>query len=129
MFSALANLINRSPWRVLLVVLAITAIAAPLGIHVRDHLKPRGFDVDGSGSANARALIIRASGADPANSVLALVGLDAPLDTANAGRMLDAVERLLRRDPAVKTVLDWRTAHNPAMISRDRRSRSEERRV
>jgi uncharacterized membrane protein YdfJ with MMPL/SSD domain len=122
MFSALANLINRSPWRVLLVVLAITAIAAPLGIHVRDHLKPRGFDVDGSGSANARALIIRGSGADPANSVLALVRLDAPLDTAKAGGMLDAVEARLRRDPAVKTVLDWRTAHNPAMISRNRRS-------
>jgi uncharacterized membrane protein YdfJ with MMPL/SSD domain len=121
-FSALANLINRSPWRVLLVVLAITAVAAPLGIHVRDHLKPRGFDVAGSGSANARALISRASGVDPANSVLALVRLDAPLDTASARRTLAGVEARLRRDPAVKTVLDWRTAHNPAMVSHDRRS-------
>jgi hypothetical protein len=34
-FSALANLIDRAPWRVLLVALAITAVAAPLGIHVR----------------------------------------------------------------------------------------------
>jgi uncharacterized membrane protein YdfJ with MMPL/SSD domain len=121
-FSALANLINRSPWRVLLVVSAITAVAAPLGLHVRDHLKPRGFDVAGSGSANARALISRASGADPANSVLALVRLDAPLDTESARRMLDGVEARLGRDRAVKTVLDWRTAHNPAMIGHDRRS-------
>jgi hypothetical protein len=48
----------------------ITAAAAPLGIHVRDRLKPRGFDVAGSGSAKARALIAQASGTDPANSVL-----------------------------------------------------------
>jgi hypothetical protein len=51
MFSALANLINRRPWRVLALVLVTTAVAAPLGIHVREHLKPRGFDVPGSGSA------------------------------------------------------------------------------
>jgi hypothetical protein len=31
-------------------VLVITAVAAPLGIHVRKHLKPRRFDVAGSGS-------------------------------------------------------------------------------
>jgi putative drug exporter of the RND superfamily len=121
-FSALANLINRAPWRVLLVVLAITAIAAPPGIHVRDHLKPRGFDVAGSGSAKARELISRASGTDPANSVLALVHLDEPLGSAAARRALHAVETRLGRDPAVKAVLDWRTAHNPAMVSRDRRS-------
>jgi uncharacterized membrane protein YdfJ with MMPL/SSD domain len=121
-FSALANLINRAPRRVLLVVLAITAIAAPLGIHVRDHLVPRGFDVAGSGSARARELIIRASGTDPANSVLALVHLNEPLGSAGARRTLGAVETRLGRDPAVKAVLDWRTAHNLAMVSRNRRS-------
>jgi uncharacterized membrane protein YdfJ with MMPL/SSD domain len=75
MLAGLADLINRHPWRILAVSLAPTAIAAPLGIHVRDHLKPRGFDVAGSGSAKAREPIARASGADPANSVLALVRL------------------------------------------------------
>ncbi len=122
MFSALANLINRAPWRVLMVALTITAIAAPLGIHVRDHLKPRGFDVAGSGSAKARELIARASGSDPANSVLALVRLDEPLSSPSSRRTIGAVETRLGRDPAVATVLDWRTAHNPAMVSRDRRS-------
>jgi uncharacterized membrane protein YdfJ with MMPL/SSD domain len=121
-FSALANLIDRAPWRVLLVALAITAVAAPLGIHVRDHLKPRGFDVAGSGSAKARALIARASGADPANSVLALVRPDEPLTRPSSRRTISAVEARLRRDPAVAAVLDWRTARNPAMVSRDRRS-------
>jgi uncharacterized membrane protein YdfJ with MMPL/SSD domain len=74
-FSRLASLIDRRPWWVLAVALAIVAIAAPLGISVREHLKPRGFDVAGSGSASARELVAEASGTDPANSVLALVRL------------------------------------------------------
>jgi uncharacterized membrane protein YdfJ with MMPL/SSD domain len=122
MFSALANLINRAPWRVLLVVLTITAIAAPLGIHVRDHLKPRGFDVSGSGSAKARELIARASGTDPVNSVLVLIRLDEPLSSPSSRRAISVVETKLGRDPAVSAVVDWRTAHNQAMVSRDRRS-------
>ncbi|HEX2434029.1 MAG TPA: MMPL family transporter [Gaiellaceae bacterium] len=122
MISALADLINRRPWRVLAVALAITVIAAPLGIHVRDHLKPRGFDVAGSGSAKAREIVARASGTDPANSVLALVRLDEPLGSPSSRHTIGTVEQKLGHDPAVAAVLDWRTAHNPAMVSRDRRS-------
>src|SRR6266516_4256870 len=122
MLSALADLINRRPWPVLTLVLAITGVAAPLGIHVRDHLKPRGFDVAGSGSAKARELIAQASGTDPASNVLALVRLSAPLETPSSQRTIAAVASTLRRDPAVAAVLDARTAHNPAMIGRDRRS-------
>jgi putative drug exporter of the RND superfamily len=122
MFSRLADLINRRPWQLLALVLTITAIAAPLGIHVRDHLKPRGFDVAGSGSARARQLIAQASGADPASSVLALVRLGAPLGVPSSRGTITAVEAKLRRDPAVVAVLDWRSAHNPAMVARDRRA-------
>jgi RND superfamily putative drug exporter len=120
--SGLADLINRRPWQLLALVLAITAIAAPLGIDVRDHLEPRGFDVAGSGSAKAREAIGRGSRTDPAGSVLALVRLSAPVATASSQHKLAAVESKLRRDPAVAVVLDWRSAHNPAMIGRDRRS-------
>jgi uncharacterized membrane protein YdfJ with MMPL/SSD domain len=120
--SALADLIDRrAPW-LLAVALAITAIAAPLGIHVHDHLKPRGFDVAGSGSDMARTLVARASGADPANSVLALVRLPASYGTPRAQHLIDEVEGKLRRDRAVVAVLDASTAHNPAMVARDRRS-------
>jgi uncharacterized membrane protein YdfJ with MMPL/SSD domain len=122
MFSALADLINRRPWRVLAVALGITAVCAPLGLHVRDHLKPRGFEVPGSGSATARELVARASGADPANNVLALVHLPAPYGAPSARRTLDAVEVKLRRDPAVIAVFDATSAHNPTMISGDRHS-------
>src|SRR5262245_12820162 len=122
MFSGLASVVDRRPWRVLAVALAIVAVAAPLGIHVREHLKPRGFDVAGSGSARARKLVAQATKTDPANSVLALVRLRAPVDTAASQRKLAAVEIRLRRDPAVAAVLDWRSAHNPAMVARDRRS-------
>jgi uncharacterized membrane protein YdfJ with MMPL/SSD domain len=121
MFSRLAGLIDRHPWWVLGVTLAIVVIAAPLGIHVREHLKPRGFDVAGSGSARARALVTRATGTDPANSVLALVRLDAPIWTSGSQHKIADVERRLRRDPAVAGVFDWRSAHNPAMVGRDRR--------
>jgi uncharacterized membrane protein YdfJ with MMPL/SSD domain len=121
-FSRLADLINRRPWQLLAVVFAITAIAAPLGGSVREHLKPRGFDVAGSGSAHARETIARAAGTDPANSVLALVRLGAPVTTPDAQRTLASVETKLRSDPAVVAVLDWRSAHNPAMVGRDGRS-------
>jgi uncharacterized membrane protein YdfJ with MMPL/SSD domain len=122
MFARLADLINRHPWRFLAVALALTAVAAPLGIQVRDHLEPRGFDVAGSSSAKAREIIEQGSGTDPAGSVLALVRLNAPVETLSSQRKLAAVESKLRRDPAVALVLDWRSAHNPAMVARDRRS-------
>ncbi len=122
MFSRLADLINRRPWQLLAVVFVITAIAAPLGASVREHLKPRGFDVAGSGSAQARESITAAAGIDPANSALALVRLGAPVSTADSQATLAAVETKLRSDPAVVVVLDWRSAHNPAMVGRDGRS-------
>ena len=122
MFSRLADLINRRPWRLLAVVVVITAIAAPLGSSVREHLKPRGFDVAGSGSAEARESIAQAAGIDPANSVLALVHLHAPVTMAASQQAIAAVETKLRSDPAVVAVLDWRSAHNPAMVGRDGRS-------
>src|SRR5262249_13673731 len=122
MFTALAELIDRRPGRLLIVALAVTAIAAPLGVHVRDHLKPRGFDVAGSGSARARELVAEASGTDPANSVLALIRLPAPFGTPSARRLVNVVKRKLSSDPAVVAVLDSSSARNPEMIARDRRS-------
>jgi putative drug exporter of the RND superfamily len=122
MLSVLANLIDRHPWRVLAIALAITAVSAPLGIHVRDHLKPRGFDVAGSGSVNARELVSQTSGIDPGNSVLALVRLPSPYGAPRARRTLRDVEAKLRRDPAVVAVLDATTARNPTMVAADRRS-------
>jgi RND superfamily putative drug exporter len=120
--SRLADLIDRRPWPLLALVLVITMVAATLGIHVREHLKPRGFEVAGSGSAKARALIAQASGTDPANNVLGLVRLSAPVTAAGSRRTIAAVEAKLGRDAAVAAVLDWRSAHNPAMVARDRRS-------
>ena len=122
MFVALAALIDRHPWRLLAATLAAVAVAAPLGLGVREHLKPGGFDVPGSGSAKARELIAQASGSDPASSVLALVRLPDPYGAPGARRTLDSVAVRLRGDRAVVAVLDAGSARNPAMIGRDRRS-------
>lgn len=122
MLARLAVLIDRRPGRVLTAALVITAVAAVFGIHVREHLKPRGFEVPGSGSERARELVAHASGTDPGNSVLALVRLPAPYGTQRARATVQAVETRLRRDPVVVTVLDAASAHNPTMIGRDRRS-------
>jgi uncharacterized membrane protein YdfJ with MMPL/SSD domain len=122
MLSALADLIDRRPWRVLVVSLVIAALAAVLGTDVRRHLEPRGFDVPGSSSAKARELIAKASGSDPASSVLVFVRLPSPYGTPSAQQTLAAIEARLRRDRAVAAVLDAATARNPAMIGRDRRS-------
>src|SRR5262249_40067344 len=116
------RLVDRRSWRVLMVALAIVALAAPLGIHVHEHLKPRGFDGAGSGSAKAREAVAGASGTAPADSVLALVRLPAPYGTPTARRTVADVEAKLRRDPAVVAVLDAAGARNPAMISSGRRS-------
>src|SRR5207247_5837129 len=107
---------------VLTIALAITAVSAPLGIHVHDHLKPRGFDVAGSGSVKARELVSQSSGIDPGNSVLALVRLPRPYGAQSARRLLSEVELKLHRDPAVVAVLDATTARNPAMVAAERRS-------
>ncbi|HKA27509.1 MAG TPA: MMPL family transporter [Gaiellaceae bacterium] len=122
MLARIADLIDRRPGRVLAVALVIAAVAAVFGIHVREHLKPRGFEVPGSSSERARELIASTSGTDPGNSVLALVRLPAPYGTPRARATIQAVEERLRRDLAVVTVLDAANAHNPAMIGRDRRS-------
>jgi len=122
MLARMADLIDRRPGRVLAAALAIAAVAAVFGIHVREHLKPRGFEVPGSSSERARELIANASGTDPGNSVLALVRLPAPYGTSRARAAVQAVEARLRRDSAVVTVLDAASAHNPTMIGRDRRS-------
>src|SRR5262245_2831444 len=122
MLSRLAGMIDRHPWRFMGAALIVTAIAAPLGAHVRDHLKPRGFDVAGSGSDKARTAIAEASGTDPANSVLAVIRLPGPYGTPGAHRAVSGVELKLRQDPAVAAVLDASSARNPAMVSRDRRS-------
>jgi hypothetical protein len=66
MLSALAEPIDRRRARLLAIVLAIRAVAPPLGIHVRDHLKPHRFDVASSGSAKAREGVAEASGTDRA---------------------------------------------------------------
>jgi putative drug exporter of the RND superfamily len=120
--SALAATIDRHPWRVLVAALLVVAVAAPLGLRVRDHLKPRGFDVPGSGNEKARGLIERASGTDPANSVLAVVRLPAPFGTRRSQLVVRSVESRLGRDPAVALVLDTHTARNPSMVARDRRT-------
>jgi RND superfamily putative drug exporter len=122
MFSALASLVDRRPGWVLVIALAITVVAAPLGIHVRDDLKPRGFDVAGSDSDTARKLVAERTDTDPANSVLALIRLPETYGAPKARRSIAVVEARLRADPAVAAVLDASSAHNPGMISRDRRS-------
>jgi uncharacterized membrane protein YdfJ with MMPL/SSD domain len=122
LLSALADLIDRRPWRVLVVSLVIVGVAAVFGTDVRQHLKPRGFDVPGSSSANARELIAEASGSDPANSVLVLVRLPSPYGAPSARQTLEAIKARVRRDPAVVAALDAAGARNPAMIGRDRRS-------
>jgi uncharacterized membrane protein YdfJ with MMPL/SSD domain len=121
MLARLAALIDRRPWRLLLMIGIVFGACAPLGLGVREHLKPRGFDVAGSGSERARAIVVEASGTDPANTVLALVRLPSPYGQAPARRVINHVEDTLRRDPAVVAVVDADSAKNPALIGRSRR--------
>lgn len=120
MFSNLAKLIDRRPWWVLAIALAITAVAAPLGIHVRDHLKPRGFDVAGSGSAQARQLVAKTTNTDPASSVLALVDLPAPYGAPGARGSI-GLEPVLGRDRRDRHTHDQHAQRRAGRPSRDHR--------
>jgi putative drug exporter of the RND superfamily len=121
MLARLATLIDRHPWGFLLVAAGCVAVSAPLGLQVRDRLKPRGFDVPGSDSTKARSFIAEASGTDPANTVLALVHLPRRYGQPQAQRAIATVERTLQEDPAVVNVLDAESAHNPALVGRHKR--------
>ena len=105
----------------LAVVLAITAVAAPVGLHVRNHLKPR---LRRPRLGQRQGPGANRTGVRGRSREQRVGGHSAPDPVRDGERTEEIikVEEKLRCDGAVVAVLDASSTHNPAMVARDRRS-------
>lgn len=125
MFSALGSALHTRRRVSLLLAVLAALLAGYFGGSVESRLTNGLSDYDDPHGPNvaAREVIESATGIDSQQGYALLVRTDAPLspDTA-APRRVAAAAELLRRRPEVKTVVDFASAHDPALISRDTRS-------
>jgi putative drug exporter of the RND superfamily len=121
-FSALAALAHRRPKRVVaLAVLAVVAAGAFAG-SVADRLYPYGADDPATDSVKANHRLERAMGQKADPGLVALVETGASASSASARRQVGRVARQISREQTVARVRTFYQAHDPAMVSRDRRS-------
>jgi uncharacterized membrane protein YdfJ with MMPL/SSD domain len=120
MFTALANLAQRRPKRIVVLAFLVALAAGALGGSVADRMGPYEADDPATEAVRANDLIKR-GGVNPGTDVVALLRTEQGVRSA-AGQA--AVERLaseLRRDPSVGRVVTYRQG-GPDMVSNDGRS-------
>jgi uncharacterized membrane protein YdfJ with MMPL/SSD domain len=120
MFTALANLAQGRPKRIVVLAFLVALAAGALGGSVADRMGPYEADDPATEAVRANDLIKR-GGVNPGTDVVALLRTEQGVRSA-AGQA--AVERLaseLRRDPAVGRVVTYRQG-GPDMVSKDGRS-------
>jgi putative drug exporter of the RND superfamily len=115
MFTALASLAHRRPWRVVALALLAAVAAGALGSSVADRLFPYGADDPTTDSVKATDRLEAATGRDPRVGLVALVR-----DPTRP--KVRRVARRIARDPAVARVETFYTTRNKAMVARDGRS-------
>jgi len=116
MLERLAAVHTLKPRRVALLALLLVPLLGALGGPAATVLKARNdFEDPGSQAAAARAQIERATGAEPAAGVLAL------LDAGPATPAVRSAATLLRSDPSVATVATPQAGAPSALVSRDGR--------
>jgi uncharacterized membrane protein YdfJ with MMPL/SSD domain len=117
MLNKLADAGIRRPRSFALLALVLLLICGVVGGRAPGILRaPNAFEDPGSQAASARTQLERASGAQPAAGVLALVHVP-PLSAKAA-----AVARTLAGDPDVALVQDYASSREQSFVSRDRRS-------
>jgi uncharacterized membrane protein YdfJ with MMPL/SSD domain len=118
----LADRLYRRRRRLLWAWPAVVVAAAVLGLPVFGALgRGNDFDDPGSQSVHARDRITRATGADAAPDIVALVRLPAPADSRAGRARIGAVAARLR-DPGVAAVIRYRPGGDRNLVSRDGRS-------
>ncbi len=121
MLSSLATFLHRHRGRVLAVAVVLAAVAAAFGFGVSKHLSPYGANDPATQSVQATDRFQAAAGRQIDAGVVALVNAG-DVRSAAAERRVREVERQLRLQPDVVSVRSFYDIHNPAMVSRDRRS-------
>lgn len=127
MFTRLARLALGTPRRVLLVAGAVALVALVVGGSQTAKLTSGLSDYDDPSSSTVAAqnAVLAATGVDPEQGILLVVRSDTPLSAspgATPPATVTAAAGLLGTQSGVVRVLDYATAHDPRMISKDRMS-------
>lgn len=122
MFSRLVRLAIGRPRRVIIAAVIVALFALVIGGALSADLTSglQDYDDPASPTVAAENAVLRATGIDPEEGFLLLVRTSAPLTEGSAPpAIVRDAESVLRSQPEVKQVLDYQTAGDPGMISRD----------
>jgi RND superfamily putative drug exporter len=121
MLEGLASFVHRNRRRVLLVALVAIVVAGVFGLGVAKRLSPYGATDPSTQSVQATNRYQAATGRQIDPGVIALV-TTSDVHGARAERRVHQVEAQLRSTRDIATVSSYYDSHDPAMLSRDRRS-------
>src|SRR5262245_9583147 len=119
MFDALARLADGHARRVGLFAIAFFLLAGALGGSVAERLAPYGADDPSTETVQAKERRHDAGLREPA--VLVVVK-DAPVSSPATRARVEALERSVRRRPAVESVVGYYDTRSPIFVSADRRT-------
>jgi uncharacterized membrane protein YdfJ with MMPL/SSD domain len=121
MFERFASFVHRNRRRVLLVALVGIAAAGAFGLGVAKRLSPYGATDPSTQSVQATNRYQAAAGRQIDPGVIALVTTGG-VQGAHAERRVHQIEARLRSSRDIATASSYYDSHDPAMLSRDRRS-------
>jgi uncharacterized membrane protein YdfJ with MMPL/SSD domain len=121
MFERFASFVHRNRRRVLLVALGGIAAAGAFGLGVAKRLSPYGATDPSTQSVQATNRYQAAAGRQIDPGVIALVTTGG-VQGAHAERRVHQIEARLRSSRDIATASSYYDSHDPAMLSRDRRS-------
>src|SRR5258708_9447307 len=121
MLTRLAAFIDAHGRRVLLVAVIGAAIAGAFGFGVAKHMSPYGATDPATQSVRAERRFERAAGRKVDPGIVAIVSAG-DVGSPAVERRLGQVVAQLRAEPDVASVASFYETHDPAMVSRDRRS-------
>ncbi len=117
--SRLAALATRRPWRVILVAIAFMAVAVVVGGPLTANLTSAGFEDPNAEWVHARDSLERASGANPAPGVIALVEPGTDVRSGAGKAQVEKTAAAIAADPAIAGVVTAFTGGGDALISKD----------
>ena len=117
--SRLAALATRRPWRVILVAIAFMAVAVVIGGPLTANLTSAGFEDPNAEWVHARDSLEKASGANPAPGVIALVEPGTDVRSGAGKAEVEKTAATIAADPAIAGVITASTGGGDALISKD----------
>ena len=119
MFDAIARIISRHPWRVVISGIAFAAICGIFGGPVAGLLQGGGFNDPASQSTTAATRLEAATGIRPDGGVVVVVKTGQPITSQATKDEVDRVSQLVGADPGVKVALNYYLTGSSAMVSND----------